>query len=270
MVKIIASAWVYWITMKILLMRWLLCLWPFCFGTLAAQDQQPDNSRIQELCRIVTEDKRAFAPDPDGQRWPHRTILYAAAGIRPGTPDSIVARHMRMLWQQVARMPISAPGEQTFYFHQLLKLALQHRYGPLLLDAARWKVPLDEMDFNERKTLMDVLEDEFRNNTSDADAEWLREYKKILSAAGAKYFIELNYPMEQLAKRYTRIRPPVFGYYAVMQNNKWGWVDANNKIIIPIRYKDIRYTDGELFEVSENGKTFRWVSKELSGALSSR
>ena len=173
---------------------------------------------------------------------------------------------LRFGWQQLQSVRISKATEPVFYFNQVLRLALHHGYGPLLLDAVRWKVDVNSFDPLSKSSLLNYLEEEYRNNTDEKKVDWLREYKKILESGGTVYFEETNFKMRNLAKKYDRIRPPVDGLYPVQQKGKWGWVNANDQVIIPLQYKAVRYFTGELFEVSEDGIHFRVIRRTTAKA----
>jgi hypothetical protein len=143
----------------------------------------------------------------------------------------------------------------------VLRLAIHNGYGALLLDAVRWKVDVNGFDPVTHSSLMDYLEDEYRNGFEEHRLDWLREYKQILQSGGATYFVETNFRMRNLAKKYDRIRPPVDGLYPVQSKGKWGWVNADNKVVVPLKYKAVRYFTGELFEVSDDGIHFNLIKK---------
>lgn len=214
----------------------------------------PDTTRIHLLYGLIAGDHTNNAVE--GFRFGHRKILYDALHLPPGAPDSVVSQRMKLGWQQLLAVRASEQQEPVVLFRNLLRESLRHKSGVLLLDAARWQVDLNEMDMVRKKTLMDDLEETYRNNTSTEHAEWLREYKKILQDAGAKYFAEMDYHMRRIARNYQRIRPPHFGFYAVQRNGKWGWVDAKGNTIVPLRYKAVRYNTDRMFEVSTDGVRF--------------
>jgi hypothetical protein len=219
-----------------------------------------DTSALQELYGIILQKKPTV--NADGFRWEHRRILYQALGIQSaGDNDSVAAAHIRFGWQQLQKIRITKTSEPPFFFSQVLRLALHNGYGALLLDAVRWKVDVNGFDPVTHSSLMDYLEDEYRNGFDEHRLDWLREYKQILQAGGAVYFAETNFIMRNLAKKYDRIRPPVNGLYPVQHKGKWGWVNADNKIIVPLKYKAVRYFTGELFEVSTDGILFTVIKK---------
>lgn len=218
-----------------------------------------DTSQVFTLYSLTS--RRHSDLQGEGYRFVHRKVLYEALHLKPGDADSIVSRRMQLGWQELSGVRASGAREPPVQFHQLLERSLREQYGPFLLDAVRWQVDLNYMDMHRKKTLMDELEEVFRNNNSTGHAEWLREYKQILQGAGAKYFEELNFRMRNLARKYSRIRPPVFGAYAVQRNGKWGWVDENNKTIIPLAYKAVRRNTRTEFEVSDDGYHFYLVKR---------
>jgi hypothetical protein len=234
----------------------------FCFVICATVNagNTIDTAALKKLYAVLLD--RQPDESASGYRWPHRAILYKVLGIDRSAPDSVVALRMKLGWQQLADMRISEDNEPKLYFHDLLQASLHHRYGVLLLDAVRWGVDLNYMDHAEQKTLINHMEDEYRNNTSLEDAEWLREYKKILLAGDAKYFVELNFYMRQLARTYNRVRPPLYRLFPVEKNGKWGWVTQERKTIVPLRYKAIRRFTDQLFEVSDDGKNFYFIDRK--------
>jgi hypothetical protein len=234
----------------------LLLLMLLCSFGLFAQDTltNPDTSQFHLLYGIV----KARKPEstPGKARWPHRTILYNALHIQGTLPDSVVAERMQLAWQQLANVRVSKGDEPPVLFRELLRVALQEGYGALLLDAVVWKVDLNDMNMDMHQTLLNQLELQFRENGNGGRAEWLREYKQLLISGGAKYFSELNFRMQRLATKYEKVRPPVYGVIAVRKNGKWGWLDEHDQPVIPLRYKAVRYTNGKLFEVSNDGTHF--------------
>lgn len=219
-----------------------------------------DTAALQELYTVISQ--KQPAENSDGSRWPHRRILYKALGIDPARfNDSLTATRLRFGWQQLQRMRISRPSEEPVYFSQALRLALHYGYGPLLLDAVRWKVDVNGFDPASHSSLMNYLEEEYRNGFDEKRLDWLREYKQILQSAGAVYFVETNFRMRNLAKKYDRIRPPVDGLYPVQSKGKWGWVNEKGQPVIPLQYKAVRYFTGELFEVSDDGIHFHMVKR---------
>jgi hypothetical protein len=238
--------------------RSLLFLFFLILGCRALAADTIDTSSIKKLYGILLH--RQAAPAAGESRWPHRAILYNALHIDPTMSDSVIAARMQLGWQQLADVRASEATEPPVYFYQLLTVALHEHYGAFLLDASRWKVDLNYMDRNTRQTLLDYLEEEYRNNASTTHAEWLREYKQVLVAAGAKYFFELDFSMRRLAARYNKVRPPLYGLYPVQQKGRWGWVDAKGKMVVPLRYKAVRHFTAQLFEVSE-GKDFYFINR---------
>ncbi|MCF6403103.1 WG repeat-containing protein [Chitinophaga filiformis] len=218
----------------------------------------PDTSHFHLLYGIIKKNEPENTPGK--ARWAHRTILYDALKIDGSTPDSIVAGRMQLAWQQVANVRVSESDEPPLRFRDLLRVALQEGYGVLLLDAVVWKIDLNDMNRDLRKTLIDQLELQYRENSDEGRAEWLREYKQLLLAGGAKYFIELDYRMGRLSTKYERVRPPLYGMVAVRRNGKWGWLDEHNNPVVPLRYKAVRYTNGKVFEVSNDGTHFTMLS----------
>jgi hypothetical protein len=219
-----------------------------------------DTAALQELYTVISQ--KQPAENSDGSRWPHRRILYKALGIDPARfNDPVTASRLRFGWQQLQGMRISKPSEKPVFFNQVLRLALHHGYGPLLLDAVRWKVDVNNFDPASHSSLMDYLEEEYRNGANEKRLDWLREYKKILESGGAVYFEETNFSMRNLAKKYNRIRPPVDGLYPVQAKGKWGWVNGKNQLVIPLKYAAVRYFTSELFEVSDDGTHFRVIKK---------
>lgn len=227
----------------------------------AATDTIPaaDTSALQELYGVISQKRTGST---EGFRWEHRRILYKAFGIVPGlNNDSAAAARLRFGWRQLQAVRISGTSEPPFYFSQVLRLALHHGYGPLLLDAARWKVDLSEFDPVSHTSLLDYLEEEYRNGSDEKRLEWLREYKQVLLAHGAAYFAETNFRMQSLAKRYDKIRPPIDGLYPVQKNGKWGWVDEHNRVVVPLKYRAVRNFTGDFFEVSDGGGRFRVIKR---------
>jgi hypothetical protein len=242
------------------MVRLLLLLAFIPFRLNAATDSLPvvDTSVLKDLYGIIT---RKISANDIEARWAHRSILYKALGIDPvHANDSAAYIRMRFGWRQLQTVRISKENEPSVFFKDILRLSLHHAYGPLLLDAVRWKVDVNSFDPATYSSLMDYLEEEYRNNYEDKRLEWLREYKQVLQYGGAVYFAETNFRMQQLARKYDRIRPPVDGLYPVQRKGKWGWVDQNNKPVIPLQYKAVRYFTGELFEVSDDGTHFRIIS----------
>jgi hypothetical protein len=214
-----------------------------------------DTMALQNLYAVISQKKQAA--DADGVRWEHRRILYKALGIDPARAnDSATAVRLRFGWQQLQAVRISKASEPVFYFGQSLRLALHHGYGALLLDAVRWKVDVNSFDPSTHSSLLDYLEEEYRNSAEEKRLDWLREYKRVLQIGGAVYFVETNFLMRGLAKKYNRIRPPVDGLFPVQRNGKWGWVNAKDQPVIPLKYQAVRYFTNELFEVSDDGKSF--------------
>jgi hypothetical protein len=226
------------------------------FGLRASSDTLgiADKTVLQELYGVVTRTKSA---DDKVYRWAHRRILYQALGIDAANKnDSVFSSRIRLGWQQLQTLRISNDEEPPVYFKDVLRLALHHGYGALLLDAVRWKVDVNSFDTESHTTILNFLESEYRDGFDGNRLEWLREYKQVLLAGGAVYFSEIDFKMRNLAKKYERIRAPVDGLYPVQQKGKWGWVNSNNKIVIPIKYKAVRNFTGELFEVSDDGSVF--------------
>jgi hypothetical protein len=219
-----------------------------------------DTSALKELYGVISQKKQATGAD--GVRWEHRRILYKALGIDPArATDSATVSRLRFGWQQLQDVRISKPTEPVYYFGQVLRLALHHGYGALLLDAVRWKVDVNNFDPSSHSSLLDYLEEEYRNGADEKRLDWLREYKRVLQIGGAVYYVETNFLMRTLAKKYNRIRPPVDGLYPVQRNGKWGWVNATNQVVIPLKYQAVRHFTGELFEVSDDGKDFYIIKR---------
>lgn len=234
----------------------LLSLMLLCSFGLYAQDTltSPDTSHFHLLYGIVKKKKPESTPGK--ARWAHRTILYNALHIDGTLPDSLVAERMQVAWQQLANVRVSEVDEPPVLFHELLRVALREGYGVLLLDAVVWKVDLNDMNMEKRETLLNQLELQYRENGYEGRAEWLREYKQLLISGGAEYFSALNFRMQRLAARYEKVRPPIHGVVAVRKNGKWGWLDEHDHPVIPLQYKAVRYTNGKLFEVSNDGTHF--------------
>ncbi|NCI48281.1 hypothetical protein [Sediminibacterium soli] len=247
--------------MKYLLFASLL----FCRAAAFSQQPAPfagpeknDTASLHLLYGIISHKNPPLTGEA---RWPHRDMLYKALGLNQSMGDSAIAGAMQIGWQQLAAVRISDKNEPTVYFRDLLRIALHERFGPLLLDAVRWGVDLNTMDMVEHKTLLDWLEYEYRENADTRHAEWLREYKQILQGGGAVYFTELDFHMKRLAKKNEKIRPPVFGLYAVRRKGRWGWVNKYNTPVIPLKYAAVRYTNGKFFEVSSSGNVFTWIKR---------
>jgi hypothetical protein len=235
----------------------LLIILAFIPVGLRASDplQVKDTSAMKYLYSVIATKKPALSDN--AFRWEHRRILYAALGLDPRqSDDSATFRRIRFGWRQLQAVRISQSTEPPFYFRDILRLALHHRYGAVLLDAVRWGVDVNSFDPSTHSSLMDYLEDEYRNGTDEQRIEWLREYKKILQGGGAAYFTETNFHMRQLAKNYDRIRPPVDGLFPVQRNGKWGWVNDHNVVVVPLKYKAVRNFTRQVFEVSKDGKRF--------------
>lgn len=240
----------------------ILAFIPFCVKGATDTLRVVDTMALQNLYEAVSQKKQAG--NADGFRWEHRRILYQALGIDLAhSNDSATMTRLRFGWQQLQNVRISKPSEPPFYFSQVLRLALHHGHGALLLDAVRWKVDVNSFDPSSHSALLDYLEEEYRNNTDEKRFEWLREYKQILQSGGAVYFVETNFKMQNLAKKYNRIRPPVDGLYPVQRNGKWGWVNAKDQVVIPLKYLAVRHFTSELFEVSDDGKRF-YVIKRIA------
>lgn len=219
-----------------------------------------DTTTLQDLYTAISQ--KQPVENTDGSRWAHRRILYKALGIDPASfNDSLTATRLRFGWQQLQGMRITRPSEPPVFFSQVLRLAIHHGYGALLLDAVRWKVDVNGFDPASHSSLMDYLEEEYRNGSDEKRLDWLREYKQILQSAGAVYFTETNFKMRNLAKKYDRIRPPVNGLYPVQHKGKWGWVNEKNQLVIPLKYKAVRYFTSELFEVSDDGIHFHLIKR---------
>lgn len=239
----------------------LLFLIPFAVHGATDTTRLVDTTVLRELYGVILQKNPTSGTD--SFRWEHRRILYQALGI-PATAanDAATAERLRFGWQQLQTVRVSQISEPAFYFSQVLRLALHHGYGPLLLDAVRWKVDVNSFDPVSHSSLLDYLEEEYRNNRNENRFSWLREYKQVLQAGGAVYFEETNFKMRNLAKKYDRIRPPVDGLYPVQAKGKWGWVDGKNQVVIPLKYKAVRYFTSELFEVSEDGKRFYVIRRK--------
>ncbi|MDP3129309.1 MAG: WG repeat-containing protein [Sediminibacterium sp.] len=240
----------------------LLAFIPFAVKGATDTIRVVDTTALRQLYGVILQKKPTS--DTGSFRWEHRRIIYKALGIDAADVNDVAtAERLRLGWQQLQTVRISQASEPVFYFSQVLRLALHHGYGPLLLDAVRWKVDVNSFDPVSHSSLLDYLEEEYRNNTEENRFGWLREYKQVLQAGGAVYFEETNFKMRNLAKKYDRIRPPVDGLYPVMIKSKWGWVNANNKVVVPLKYKAVRNFTGELFEVSDDGIHFRVINKIL-------
>jgi hypothetical protein len=230
---------------------------------IAASDTLPcaGSGDLDKLYNVLLEKQRAEAQT--GDIWMHRSILYNAACIDPKkkTEPGYVAARMQLAWQRLADKPISRRGEPALVFNQLLRHAVHATYGPLLLDAVRWKMDLNTIDKNTGQTLLDYIDDEYRENMNVRRAAQLDEYKQVLIKAGARYRSEIDFIMRNVAKHYERIRPLTNGYFAVQRKGKWGWVNEKNKVIVPIKYKSVRYNTTALFEVSDNGTDFYFIDK---------
>lgn len=238
-------------------MRKLLILLAFIPAGLRAADslQLADTAAMKYLYSIISTKQPPISDD--GFRWEHRRILYAALGLdAQQRDDSATFRRIRFGWRQLQAVRISQATEPPFYFRDILRLALHHRYGAVLLDAVRWGVDVNSFDPATHSSLMDYLEDEYRDGTDEQRLEWLREYKQVLKCGGATYFIETDFHMRQLAKKYTRIKPPVDGLFPVQRNGKWGWVNDHNVVVVPLKYKAVRNFTRQLFEVSGDGGRF--------------
>ncbi|MES2371900.1 MAG: WG repeat-containing protein [Bacteroidota bacterium] len=226
-----------------------------------------DTAALQELYTVISQ--KQPAGNAEGSHWAHRRIIYKALGIDPAKiSDPLTASRLRFGWQQLQGMRISRASEPPVFFSEILRLALHHRYGPLLLDAVRWKVDVNSFDPASHSSLLNYLEDEYRDGYDEKRLDWLREYKQVLLSGGATYFVETNFKMRNLAKKYDRIRPPVDGYYPVQRNGKWGWVNEKNQLMIPLTYKAVRYFTSELFEVSDDGIHFRVIKKDSNNSKS--
>jgi hypothetical protein len=196
-------------------------------------------------------------------RWMHRAILYKAAGVdlRRDT-GKLLSQRMQLFWQQHSRDTVSQAWEEPVLLHQLLRHAIANENGVLLLDAIRWGIDINRVDTATRQTLLNFLEEEYRNYRKQGEPSWLREYKQILVMAGGKYFAEVDYRMRLLAKKYERIRPAVNGLFAVRKKGRWGWVNENNQVIIPLQYRSVRYSTDNLFEVSDDGEHYYFVDRK--------
>ena len=238
----------------------------------ASTDLPCGPNHLAQLYRILLEKRRDSSIT--GYNWMHRAVLYEAACItkEQAKDTALVARKMRLAWQQLSAQRISSASEPAYYFYELIGLALHTGYGPLLLDAVRWGIDLNHIDttthqtvLNQtgtRQTLLNQLEAEYRNSTTTQRADWIREYKQLLLAGGAKYFAEVDFIMHRISKLYAGIRPPVYGLFPVQQKGKWGWVDQHNKTIIPLRYAAVRVFTAEVFEVSDDGKQYYFINRK--------
>lgn len=229
----------------------------------ASTDTLPaiDTAALQELYGIISH--RQAAISSDGWHWAHRRVIYKSLGIDSSRiNDSLTGTRLRFGWQQLQHFRISKNSEPPYYFNDVLRLAIHHGYGPLLLDAVRWKVDINSFDPVMHNSLLDYLEEEYQNGDGEKRLNWLREYKKILESAGAVYFGQTDFYIRNLSKKYDRIRPPVDGLYPVQKKNRWGWVTQKNQPVIPFRYKAVRFFTGEWFEVSDDGIHYYIINRK--------
>lgn len=195
-------------------------------------------------------------------RWQHRAILYKAAGVDlKRDTGALLSQRMQLFWQQHRSDTVTQKWEEPMLLHQLLRQTIKLEKGVLLLDAIRWGIDINQVDTATRQTLMDFIDEEYRNYIKEPSPIWLREYKQILAASGGKYFIEVDYRMRQLAKKYEKIRPACYGLFPVCKKGKWGWVNEKNEIIIPLQYKSVRLFTERLFEVSDDGNKYYYVDR---------
>ena len=218
----------------------------------------PDAKSLMGLKQAI-DSSRKTSSGVDGYRFADYKIVQEAACAGTGVDKEVARKRIALMWQQQATAPVTP--DSSLRLHGMLRYAIQQRYQPFMLAAAKsWGLNLSEV--NEwGQTLLEFLAEEIETETDSNTVRMLKEYESIYREAGAEHGQPISFMVGILKKRFDGVKRYAYGMYPVQKKGKWGWVNHKGEVVIPLQYKAVRYFLPDLFEVSNDGVHYYFVDR---------
>jgi hypothetical protein len=161
--------------------------------TLAVQAASPvPNLNVEDLCSVVANQNPETDP-AKGTRFHYQTLMFRAAGVRPGvdSPES-TREKMQLFWNRHQHELNCNLLNSTVDGH-ILRLAMDRAAREFVNDVVRrWRLDLNHVDPRDGTTALDWIEEDIRRHAGTPRESGSRQLRDLLIRNGARPGRELR------------------------------------------------------------------------------
>lgn len=151
-------------------------------------------SKMKNLCAVVSGhvlDKTSES----GYKYLYQRRIYEAAKIDISKDSKeVIAKKITAMWLLSEQLKLVECNSLQFDVRNgnLLKYAVSSLFNEFIDDAIAWHIPLNKVDENDNRTLLDYVQYHVNKNKGNALEQQYQTYYKKLRSAGAKHLREVS------------------------------------------------------------------------------